>query len=300
MTIGVAWIRRDDAGETLWIASDSRLSGDEYIWDTCPKLIALPRRDAVAGFSGSTAQAYPLLLQMANAISSYFPARDGTMDFLELINHLQRLANAMMESLIPDPHIIGGVTAAERVFATYNDAVVIGGYSRMRNCMVLRVLRYQGDTSQWRFERVRQNRFSGRRGVIHVYGDSKSRNRYLFILTKAIARQNQSQTVRTFNLEPLEVLAEMLRMPTCTSSRLPMDRRPITIGGPPQILNAMPGAQATAVATEWVTAGERSIYLQGRPTFAYERLNVPLATFRNSGVSIHAPNTWPVTVAQGE
>ena len=77
-----------------------------------------------------------------------------------------------------------------------------------------------------------------------------------------------------------------------------MDRRPTTIGGPPQILCAMPGAQATAVATEWEIAGKRSVYLQGRPTFAYERLNVPLATFGDSNVSIHAPNMWPPRIAQ--
>jgi hypothetical protein len=298
MTIGVAWIRRDGAGESLWIASDSRLS-DDYVWDTCPKLIALPRRDAVAGFSGTTAQAYPLLLQIANAISSYYPARDGTMDFLELINHLQRLVNAMMESLTPDPHI-RGAGAAGRAFGTFNDALVIGGYSRMRNCMILRVLRYQGDTGQWRFERVRPKSFTRRSGSIVIYGDGKARNRYVFLLSRLLASQSGIQRTRAFNFEPLEILTEMLRMPTSTASRLPMDRRPITIGGPPQILCAMPGAQATAVATEWEIAGERSVYLQGRPTFSYERLTVPLATFGDSGVSIHAPNMWPANVAQAE
>ena len=141
MTIGAAWIRRDGDGEALWVASDSRLSGDGNIWDTCPKLIALPRRDAVAGFSGSTAQAYPLLLQMANSISSYHPARDGTLEFLDLVGHLERVANDMMRSLEPDRGIVGA-TDSEGVFATYGDSLVIGGYSRAQNCMVLRALGY--------------------------------------------------------------------------------------------------------------------------------------------------------------
>lgn len=170
----------------------------------------------------------------------------------------------------------------------------------MRNCMILRVLRYQGDTGQWRFERVRPNRFTRRSGSIIIYGDSKARNRYVFLLSRLLASQSEIQRTRAFNFEPLEILTEMLRMPISTASRLPMDRRPITIGGPPQILCAMPGAQATAVATEWEISGERSVYLQGRPTFSYERLNVPLATFGNSGVSIHAPNMWPASVAQAQ
>ena len=81
MTIGTAWIRRGRHGEELWLASDSRLSDGDYIWDACPKLMALPRRDLVAGFSGSTNEAYPLLLQLANAIGWYPPASDGTLEF---------------------------------------------------------------------------------------------------------------------------------------------------------------------------------------------------------------------------
>lgn len=61
MTISVAWIRKGAESEELWMGSDSRLSGDGNIWDDCPKLLTLPRRDTIAGFTGTTAQAYPML-----------------------------------------------------------------------------------------------------------------------------------------------------------------------------------------------------------------------------------------------
>ena len=85
----------------------------------------------------------------------------------------------------------------------------------------------------------------------------------------------------------------MLRMPPSIASRIPLDHRPATIGGAPQVFCAMPGAQATAVAVDWEDSGGSRVYLQGRPTFDYERLNVPLATVSDSGVSIYAPNQWP-------
>jgi hypothetical protein len=77
------------------------------MWDEYPKITPLPRRDAVATFSGSTAQAYPLLLQIANAIRAYRPAEDGTLEFFEVIGHLERVANTMMRSLVVDPWLRG-------------------------------------------------------------------------------------------------------------------------------------------------------------------------------------------------
>src|SRR4051794_36376632 len=103
MTIGVGWIRGDPAGGELWIASDSRLSGDGNLWDDCPKLFLLPRRDAVAAFSGSTAQAYPLLIQLANAIRAYRASATGVLELFDLLGHLERVADSMLTRLKPDP-----------------------------------------------------------------------------------------------------------------------------------------------------------------------------------------------------
>src|ERR1035441_6667935 len=154
MTIGVAWIRQGNReAEELLVATDSRLGGDGYIWDECPKITPLPRRDALAAFSGSTAQAYPLLLQIANAIRAYRPAEDGTLEFFEVIGHLERVANTMMGTLVVDPALRGSHTVG-RQFATSGDVVIVGGYSRRRAKVVLRALQFDG-AAAWRFARVR-------------------------------------------------------------------------------------------------------------------------------------------------
>jgi hypothetical protein len=150
MTVGAAWIRRGRYGEELWFASDSRLTGDGNIWDDCPKLLPLPRRDAVAGFSGSTAQAYPLLLQISNAIDCYHAAADGTLEFFNLVAHLESVVNAMMSRLVPDPAVTGTPFAGPE-FATIGDTLILGGYSRTENRLVIRTLRYLPEHRIWNF-----------------------------------------------------------------------------------------------------------------------------------------------------
>src|SRR5256885_594343 len=133
MTIGTAWIRRTAAGEELWLATDSRLSGDGYLWDSCPKLVVLPRPSTAAAFAGATSRAPP--------------ARGGS-GFL------------WRRPLNPD-------------------------------------------------------------GKLGAGGSLDS--------------------------EPLEVLAELLRMPAShiLSRSLPLNRRPWTVGGPPQLVRIVAAADAT-------------------------------------------------------
>lgn len=292
MTIGAAWISKSNDGEELWIASDSRLAGDGNVWDGCPKLMSLPRRDAVAGFSGSTAQAYPLLLQLSNAISSYRPAADGTLEFLDLLGHLERVVNAMMSRIQPDPAIIGS-QADYLEFATYNDALVIGGYSRAQNAMVLRRLRYSNPPGRWNFGRVRPRGFFGPSRAIADFGDARSRHRFIYLLHQYLQDQGTLEQDVSFKLEPLAIIAAMLRMPESPAKRLPPGRRPPTIGGAPQVLQVYSGGIATPLAVQWTVDGRSSIYLQGRETFGYEHLNVPLITFNDLRVEIHAPEQWP-------
>ena len=296
VTIGAAWIFKGGEGEELWIASDSRLSGDGNIWDDCPKLLPLPRRDAVAGFSGSTAQAYPLLLQIANAISSYRAAADGTLEFFNLVSHLEHVVNAMMGRIEADPAIVGN-QSGQREFATVGDALVLGGYSRAQGGLVLRTLRYQGSVRKWTFERVRPKSSLGRNKTIAVFGDQKSRSRFLYLLRLYLEERGALQRDVPLRLEPLAVIAAMLRLPSSSAHRIPMDHRPVTIGGAPQILQLFPGAQATTVAVQWEVEAKGGVYLQGRRTLDYENLNVPLVTFNDMRIQIHAPGHWPVRLS---
>lgn len=72
-----------------------------------------------------------------------------------------------------------------------------------------------------------------------------------------------------------------------------MDHRPTTVGGAPQVLHVFPGGQATAVAVQWEAEGQSGVYLQGRRTFGYEVLDVPLVSFNDARVNVYAPGRWP-------
>lgn len=146
MTVGVAWIRQRPNGDELWLASDSRLSGDGYLWDSSPKLFLVPRRDAVAAFSGETAQAYPLLLQIGNAMIGYEPAASGGLEFTRLAKHLERVVNLMMERLEVDPQVSGAGVASP--FRGLGDVIILGGYSRAARGFVLRRLHFEQNVGQ--------------------------------------------------------------------------------------------------------------------------------------------------------
>ena len=176
------------------MASDSRLSGDGLIWDDCPKLTSLPRHGAVAGFSGTTRQAYPLLLQMANAISSYLPARSGALEFFDMVGSLERVANAMLDDVKVDSHV-HGTPDTERAFGTPGDSIIVGGYSRAAGGFALRALEYDTANRNWRFARVRSNADNmGRDVVFRVFGDEASRRRYRDMLRERFVEQRRTGT----------------------------------------------------------------------------------------------------------
>jgi len=70
MTIGVAWVGTLRDREHLFFASDSRVRGGHH-FDACPKILTLPRSDCAICFAGETAAAYPLMLQVAQAIGAH-------------------------------------------------------------------------------------------------------------------------------------------------------------------------------------------------------------------------------------
>ena len=172
VTVGVGWIRKSGRYDQLFLATDSRLGGDGNLWDQCPKLVSLPRRDAVVAFSGTTAQAYPLMLQVSNSILGYESGRDGNQELHYLLEHLERVANAVLSSIGADPAVVG--PRPEGNFVSPGDVVVLGGFSRQIG-LTLRALRYQSATRDWRFTKVRSTPRGGPNKPIVVFGAIGSR-----------------------------------------------------------------------------------------------------------------------------
>lgn len=273
MTIGIAWIQKSGKSDELWIASDSRLSGDGNVWDECPKLFTLPRQGCIAAFCGTTAQAYPLVLQMSNSILGHRPALDGTLELNLLLEHLERVVNSMLDQLKPDPAILGG--QARREFATRSDKVIVGGFSR-QNGLVIRSLRYENSVNGWIFSRVRSSRKVGPNKPFHIFGDHFAASRFYYLFEQHLRRRRKFGNNKPLVLEPLETLWEFLQMPEEINRPLPMNRRPPTIGGPVQAVRVVAGAQVLPYVIRWGQGSQSTLHVLGRQLLEKENVNLPL------------------------
>jgi hypothetical protein len=290
VTIGIAWIRTSERGEELWFASDSRLSGTEHVWDDCPKLFLSPRRDLAAAFSGDTAQAYPLALQIYNAIAAYLAAADGTLELTYLVEHLEEVANHMLRNIRPDPLVRGA--ASPGPFERRSDAIVLGGYSRHRNGLILRALQFHKQDQRWKFVKARARTEVGPNKVFRIFGDRTAASRFSYLLEQRLKSVGKLKKVAPFALEPLEAIWDYLAMPESSERPLPVGRRPHTTGGPVQAIQIRPGGSATPMAVRWPADGSSNVYLLGRRALPHERLDVPLLERIDGEVAIRARGQW--------
>jgi hypothetical protein len=94
MTLVAAWIRRVTSHEQLIVASDSCLSMGAR-WNCVPKIFPLRRDDSVLAFCGNTFYAYPILLQLVNAINNYDKAVTRELDLTDLRTHFLKVIESM-------------------------------------------------------------------------------------------------------------------------------------------------------------------------------------------------------------
>lgn len=119
MTLTIAWIRQCSAGQELVFASDSRLSSAGHV-DICQKIFPLPREDCAIAFCGSTAMAYPFILQLISSISNNKRKIDRASDVdymfktvCEILNgfinlHVDYIGDDMRNDLKHTSFIFGG------------------------------------------------------------------------------------------------------------------------------------------------------------------------------------------------
>jgi hypothetical protein len=229
------------------------------------------------GFSGSTSEAYPLVLQLTAAVAAFRPAVEGSLEFTYLIEHLGRVVNDMLGRIHTDPAVRGA--ADPTAFATRGDVLLVGGYSRHVNGLILRALQYDRAAGVWKFTRARARAAIGAAKIFRVFGDRTAASRFSFLLREHLAARGKVGNAKPLDLEPLEVLWRFLGCSESSSRPLPLDRRPPTVGGSPQIVHVFPGGQATPLAVRWDSGAEIREYLLGRRAMAYEHLDVPLVEF---------------------
>lgn len=101
MTLCVAWIREVNGTEELVFATDSTLTGGEK-WDHGIKLFELPRKDCLLSFAGSTARAYPLILNLVSSISFDKNLDSPSTTIEEVLKHITELFTDLIRQIVKE------------------------------------------------------------------------------------------------------------------------------------------------------------------------------------------------------
>ncbi|OIQ82479.1 hypothetical protein GALL_357350 [mine drainage metagenome] len=273
MTIAIAWIRKIRDCDELVFVSDSRLSGDGTTFDGCPKILTLPRSDCAISFAGYTGHAFPMMLQLALAIDSHAPSKRGSLDLATLRSHALKVFDGMAEQLKPSEHINNSDEIAPG--ATF----LFGGYSWIKKAFQLWSISYRpgdkcfiAEPARWltfsnQAERIvlrKRKNTNGEQnlGKIAFAGDQAPLAKEL-LLERLNARGKGAQHHKPLDLEPFEVVRDMLRDPKHSE----------TIGGAPQVVKVYQYMRTAALGVYWPNKAAGTVHLQGRACLGYERVD---------------------------
>ena len=242
MTIATAWVgTRSDGVSHLYFASDSRTRGG-CVFDSCPKVLTLPRSDSAICFAGELDWSYPLMVQISNAIAAHQPSRTRHLDIAQLKDHLVRLTTDLVAS-IADRMIDFDATSATFIF---------GGYSWRASMFLVWTLTYDA-TRKVFVARPNQN-FHAKLDQAAFIGDwaAKFRSRLHQSLTR-----DEHDAIHPEHL-PLIELSQLLTETSQDDS----------IGGPPQVVRIGAHMNTRAFCVPWGTPPQKTIF--GRKLFDYE------------------------------
>lgn len=253
MTLGISWVRAVGGVRELIVASDSRLSGGQF-WDANPKIMLLPRSDAVLSFAGDTSDAYPLMLQAYNAILMHQPAQNRAMDLGALRGHLVRVFN----------HSRSFITNLPRGQVKPDDPAVrfnLGGYSWHSKQFRIWTLYYDRHIAGFTFKPVANWRGQGLNSqkLIAYVGDDDPIKEAKENLVQLLRERNKLKN-GSLDMEPFEVLRDIVR-----AGKYP------SVGGPIQLVKIYEHANAAPVGVYWPDRATGSISILGRPLMPYER-----------------------------
>ena len=253
MTIAASWVRKVNNCEEMIFISDSRLCGG-HRWDECPKLTTLPGSNCVLAFAGDTDYAYPMMMQIRQALSGYRRIETRAMDVTDMNGHVLNHVNHLMSAVydLADPNYIPDVE------------FIFGGYSWEEKKFRM-----------WRYYYVRHDKKMIRDGSIHrifsniesnivVIGDQKEKfkEELRSILKEKYGSDIQHLSDVFLDMEPFEALCRMLRR---------VDRTD-TIGGSPQMIKAYQYMNSCPVGVYWPCKIDdfQNRTILGRRMFDYE------------------------------
>jgi hypothetical protein len=248
MTLGIAWVRVVGGVRELIVASDSRLSGGQF-WDANPKIMLLPRTDAVISFAGDTNDAYPLMLQAYNSILMHPPAQSRAMDLEHLKGHLNRVFDHSRSFISNLPH---GQVAPDQPGAKF----ALSGYSWKSKEFRVWTLHYDQSIGRLASTWAAQDENSYK--LICYIGDAEpvaaAKKRLVSML-----RDRGKLRSGSLDMEPFEVLRDIIRSGEFGS-----------VGGAIQLVKIYEHSNAVPVGVYWPDRAAGSISVLGRPLMEYE------------------------------
>jgi hypothetical protein len=270
MTIAIAWIRQLSKFEELVFVSDSRLSGDGFNFDACPKILSLSRTDCAISFAGDTGQAFPMMLQLGRSIDAYAPSRRGGVKLSAVKQHALKVFDKMYTQRSQSPLIHGSFEDLRR------PTFLFGGYSWFRKRFQLWTISYsekkgkfEAHPASWacyleEFGKVRLRREHSRTGT-------RSLGQIAFAGDQApIARERlfeclAAKRASSIDFEPFEIVRDMLRDANHSE----------TIGGVPQVVKVYQYMNTAPLAVYWPRKDSENspIYLEGRLCLDYENID---------------------------
>jgi hypothetical protein len=270
MTLGMAWVRQQGAVREFVVAIDSRLSGGQA-WDGCPKILILPRSDCVLGFAGDTHDAYPLMIQMQNAINMYPKTRDRAVDVADLKGHMTRVFRYMREFITCLPR-------GQHEPAPSDATFIFGGYSWRKKDFRFWKLRASGrgfvadPPHHWGSEPDRWR--------IHFVGDYEAITDAKQRLVDMLKERNKLPS-GDFDMEPFEVLRDIIR-----------SKKFFSVGGPPQLVKVYEHMNTLPFGLYWPDKISGKVAALGRPLMDYEFSSWPILDpdnihFRPDDAAVH-------------
>lgn len=249
MTIGIAWVsKRNDGRRYLNFATDSRTRGG-MVLDCSPKIFTLPRSDCAICFAGASAATYPLMIQLANAISAHQPARERSLDIHTLKPHVLRVFSDM----------VGSIEDAAAPIGKSDVQFMFGGYSWLQKDFALWTIYYRPQFKDFHARPCES--FHPLLNRIAFVGDRAKEAR-----SSLLKRLNDcADDVESSHIEylPFTVLRDMLRKADLSSS----------IGGPPQLIRIAEHMNTRVIAVRWPGGQSEAVTLMGRRLFEYENID---------------------------
>lgn len=245
MTLAMAWVgKRRDGRTHLYVASDSRTRGG-MVFDFCPKILTLPRSDCAICFAGNIAATYPLMLQLANAISAHLPAKERALDIRTLKPHLLRVFTDILNNIKDS---VSPLEASDVQF-------IFCGYSWISKSFEIWTIYYS--EIEKRFAARPANNMHHMMGKVAFIGDVAKEARREFIKRLCLYKNNEPPH---FELEPFKVLRDMLRAAGEDAS----------IGGAPQLVRIAEHMNTKVIGVKWGEGDQRFTTIMGRRVFDYE------------------------------